>query len=205
MQTDLQPNLMNAVKLVNRLLYLNVSVYWLAEPLPISVDGAEYASASGDFIIPFYQSLSCGNVLYSTVFLQYVEMPSTEFDVSVIKIRGNVEVHAYPLNQAKVAVFYGGGVTGDSLEHIYPLEEAGFSLGIVREENLRRGELSEYNVITFPGGGPYGNYLSEEDMESIRDFVRLGGGFLGTCGGLILGIELGLLDACLLALNVMGT
>ena len=104
-------------------------------------------------------------------------------------------MHAYPLNQAKLAVFYGGGVTGGSLEHIYPLEEAGFSLGIVREENLRRGELSEYNVITFPGGGPYGNYLSEEDMESIRDFVRLGGGFLGTCGGLILGIELELLDA----------
>ena len=82
MQTDLQPNLMNAVKLVNRLLYLNVSVYWLAEPLPISVDGAEYALVNGGFIIPFYQSLSCGNILYSTVFLQYVEMLFTEFDNS---------------------------------------------------------------------------------------------------------------------------
>ena len=147
---------MNAVKLVNKLLHLNVSVYWLAEPLDISVDGAAYAFASGDFIIPFYQGLSCDNTLCSSVFPQHVEKLSTEFDVSVIKIRGNIEVRACPLNQAKVAVFYGGGVTGGSLEHIYPLEEASFSLGIVREENLRRGELSEYNVITFPGGARMG-------------------------------------------------
>jgi glutamine amidotransferase-like uncharacterized protein len=195
LQTDLQSNWMNAVKLVNRLLHLNVSVYWLAEPLDISVGGSEYALASGDFIIPFYQGLPLDNILYSTVFPQYVKELSTEFNVSVLKIRGNVEVHAYPLKPARVAVFYGGGVTGGSLEHIYPLEEAGFSLGIIREANLRQGELPKYNVITFPGGGPYGNYLSEEDMESIRDFVRLGGGFLGTCGGMVLGIELGLLDA----------
>ena len=64
MQNDLQSNWMNAVKLVNRLLHLNVSVYWLAEPLDISVDGAEYAFASGDFIIPFYQGLSRDNILY---------------------------------------------------------------------------------------------------------------------------------------------
>lgn len=111
MKNDLQPNWMNAVKLVNRLLYLDVSVYWLAEPLDISVDGTEYALASGDFIIPFYQGLSRDNILYSTVFPQYIEKLSTEFNVSVIKIRGNVEVRAYPLNQAKLAVFYGGGVT----------------------------------------------------------------------------------------------
>jgi len=195
MQTDLWSSQMNAVRLVNTLLHLNVSAYWLAEPLDISVDEAEYAFASGDFIIPSCPGLSCGNILCSTVSPQYVEKLSTEFNVSVLKTRRNIEVLAYPLKQAKVAVFYGGGVTGGSLEHIYPLEEAGFSLGIVREENLRRGELSEYDVITFPGGGPYENYLGEEDMESIRDFVRLGGGFLGTCGGMVLGIELGLLDA----------
>jgi len=195
MKPDLRANQMNAAKLVNTLLHLNASAYWLAEPLDILVDGVEYAFDSGDFIIPSYPGLSCGNILCSTVSPQYVEKLSAAFNVSVLKTRRNIEVRAYPLKQAKVAVFYGGGVTGGSLEHIYPLEEAVFSLGIVREENLRRGELSEYDVITFPGGGPYENYLSEEDMESIRDFVRLGGGFLGTCGGMVLGIELGLLDA----------
>jgi len=33
----------------------------------------------------------------------------------VLKTRRNIEVRAYPLNQAKVAVFYGGGVTGGCL------------------------------------------------------------------------------------------
>jgi glutamine amidotransferase-like uncharacterized protein len=193
MQTDLQSNSMNAVRLVNSLLHLNMRVYWLAEPLDISVDGLEYALASGDFIIPFPQYLASGDFIHSS--LQYFEKLSTELNVTIIKTRCNEEIRAYQLKQPEVAVFSGGGVTGGSLEHVRLLEEAGFSLGIVTEENLRRGELSEYNVVTFPGGGPYGNYLSETDMKSIRDFVRLGGGFLGTCGGLVLGIELGLLNA----------
>ncbi len=194
-QTDSQSNWINTVKLVNTLLHLNVSVYWLAEPLHISVDGTEYNFASGDFIIPFHQSVSCDNILCSTVFPQYVEELSAELNVSILNIRSNIEARAYPLNQAKVAVYYGSGVTGGCLEHLHPLEEAGFNLGIVREENLNQGNLSEYNVITFPGGGPYGKYLSQEDMDSIRDFVRCGGGYLGTCGGMVLGIEMGLLDA----------
>ena len=193
-QADSLSDWINSVKLVNTLLHLNVSVYWLAEPLHVSVEGAEYAFASGDFIIPFNQDELSTTSEFSTI-PQYVEELSTELNVSILNIHSNIEARAYPLNQAKVAVYYGGGVTGGCLEHLLPLEEAGFSLGIVREENLHQEELAEYNVITFPGGGPYGKYLSEEDMENIKEFVSLGGGYFGTCGGMALGLELGLLDA----------
>jgi len=187
MQNDLQPNWINAVKLVNTLLYLNVKVYWLCEPIHTSIDGVEHTFGCGDFIISFGQA--------QALFAQYTEKLSTDLNVSILKIYDNVKVHVYPLKQAKVAVFYGGGVTGSSLELIYPLEEAGFNLEIVREEDLRQGKISEYNAIIFPGGSFYGNYLDEKNKESIRDFVRSGGGFFGICGGAVLGIELGLLDA----------
>ena len=178
MQKVSQFNAINSVKLVNKLLYLNENVYMLAEPLTVSVDGVKYALASGDFVIPFHQSLQSDTFLCSTVSQNYFEKLSAELGVPILKIHDNIEARVYPLKQAKVAVFYGGGVTGGALEHINPLEEAGFSLGIVREEDLRRGDLSEYDIITFPGGGPYEKYLSEEDREAIRDFVKRGGGFL---------------------------
>ena len=41
----------NAVRLVNRLLHLNVSVYWLAESLNISVNDSTHTLARGDFCL----------------------------------------------------------------------------------------------------------------------------------------------------------
>lgn len=193
LQNDIQSNYINAVKLVNNLLYLNMSVYWLAEPLSISVDGKEWALASGDFVVPFPQYFYSRDFILPSV--QYFEKVSTDFNVTILKYWDTEHIHVYPLEHTKVAIFSGGGATGSSLEHINLLEEAGFSLGLVTEENLRPEELSKYNAITFPGGGPYSKYLNETNMQSIRDFVRRGGGFLGTCGGSVLGIELGLLDA----------
>lgn len=194
MQDDQQYNWMNPIKLVNQLLHLNISVYWLAEPTDISVNESPYTLAKGDFIIPLQQNNLQDNLNYSSYLPQYIGELSADLNVQVLNFSSNIAVRAYPLKEAKVAVFYGGGTTGGSLEHIQPLEQAGFTLGIIREENLNGKELSEYNVITFPGGGPYNKYLTAEEMEAIRQFVRDGGGFLGTCGGMMVGVELGLLD-----------
>jgi hypothetical protein len=195
MSSNVPSDLRNAVKLVNRLLYLNQSVYWVAQPLSVLIEGEEHALKGGDFIIPLYPNLQNDIPSFSFLSQKYLEDIFEELHVPIKKTNSNFEALVYSLKYTKVAVFYGGGVTGGTLEHIHPLEDAGFSVGIVREENLSRESLAKYDVVTFPGGGPYDNYLSQEDMEAIKDFVNNGGGFLGTCGGSILGIRLGLLDA----------
>lgn len=195
MRSNVPSDLRNAVKLVNRLLYLDQSVYWVAQPSSVLIEGEEYMLDGGDFIIPLYQNLQNDISPFSFFSQNYLEEIFEELHVPIIKTNSNVEALVYPLQYAKVVVFYGGGVTGGALEHIRPLEDVGFSIGIVREENLSRESLAKYDVVTFPGGGPYDKYLSQENMETIKDFVNGGGGFLGTCGGSILGIKLGLLDA----------
>lgn len=194
MQSKVQSDLMDAIRLVNRLLYLNQNVNWVAETVTVPM-GMIGQLEGGDFIVPFYPNLQNDASSFSSLSQSHLEGIFNEFHVPIVKLSGDADVRVYPLKYVKIAVFYGGGVTGGALEHIRPLEEAGFHVGIVREENLTRESLAKYDVLTFPGGGPYDKYLSQENMDAIRDFVNSGGGFLGTCGGSVLGIELGLLDA----------
>jgi glutamine amidotransferase-like uncharacterized protein len=184
MQTSQQPNWINASKLVNTLLQLNFQVYLLSEPI-----GAISGTHRGDFIIPVHQQPTGATVALS----QYILYLSKQLNVTTTHA-GNTQANVYPLNQAKVAVYYGGGVSGGSLEHIHALEQAGFSLSTVNENNMNVGDLSLFNVLTFPGGGPYLNSLNTADVDGIKQFVQGGGGYLGTCGGSVLGVELGLLD-----------
>jgi glutamine amidotransferase-like uncharacterized protein len=188
MQTSLQPNWLNASKLVNTLLQLNVKVYMLSEPIQAAIN---LQSSKGDFVIPITQESRGEESLLS----QYVLYLSDQMNVSTTKIPVNSQATIYPLNKAKVAIWYGGEVSGGSLEHTHALEQAGFNLAYVTEENMSLSDLSKFNVITFPGGGPYGRALSQENESSIKEFVSKGGGYLGTCGGSVLGVELGLLDA----------
>ena len=145
MQKVSQSNAINSVNLVNKLLYLNENVYILAAPLAVSIDGVEYTLANGDFIIPFHKYPQSVKSLYSNGFQNYFEKLSEEFSVPILKMHGSIEARVYPLKRSKVAVLYAGGVTGGALEHIHTLEEAGFSLGLISEEDLSRGDLSEYN------------------------------------------------------------
>jgi len=193
MQSNSQPYLTNATRLVNRLLYLNQSVYWLAETVTVLM-GMVGQLEGGDFIVPFIPNLQNGASSFSSLSQAYLEGIFIEFHVPIVKLSSNLNARVYPLEHVKVAVFYGGGVTGGAHEHIRPLENAGFNVEIIRED-LTCESLAEYDIVTFPGGGPYDKYLSQENMQAIKDFVSGGGGFLGTCGGSMLGIKLGLLDA----------
>jgi glutamine amidotransferase PdxT len=184
MQTSQQPNWINASKLINTLLQLNFKVYLLSEPI-----GAISGTHRGDFVIPVHQQSAGATSMLS----QYILYLSKQLNVTITQA-GNTQANVYPLNQAKVAVYYGGGVSGGSLEHIHALEQAGFSLSTVNQNNMNIGDLSQFNVLTFPGGGPYLNALNENDTNGIKQFVNAGGGYLGTCGGSVLGVELGLLD-----------
>jgi glutamine amidotransferase-like uncharacterized protein len=192
MQVSQQPNWINASKLVNTLLHLNYQVYLLSEPIK-AISG----TYRGDFIIPISQQPA------ESLLSQYILYLSKQLNVTIMQA-GSTQANVYPLNQAKVAVYYGNGVSGGSLEHIHALEQAGFSLSTVNENNMNIGDLSQFNVLTFPGGGPYLNALNDPAVNGIKQFIHDGGGYLGTCGGSVLGVKLGLLDIQNFKENVTG-
>ena len=193
-ENDVPGSYVNGTKLVNRLLQSGVTVYWLAEPLEIkTTDGSDYLLNSGDFIIPANQKTT--KFGFSTFIPDaYIRGTSTGLNVTVLEVNSPFEASVYPLKDSRVAVYYGNGCTGGSLEHVYPLEEAGFDVDVITPADIQSGVLNSYDVVTFPGGGPYLDQFNEIQTRQIRDFVRLGGDYLGSCGGSILGVQLGLLD-----------
>jgi glutamine amidotransferase-like uncharacterized protein len=192
MKTSQQPNWINASKLVNTLLHLNYQVYLLSEPIK-AISG----TYRGDFLIPIHQQPA------ESLLSQYILFLSKQLNVTIMQA-GSTQANVYPLNQAKVAIYYGNGVSGGSLEHIYALEQAGFSLSTVNENNMNIADLSQFNVLSFPGGGPYLNALNDQAVNGIKQFIHDGGGYLGTCGGSVLGVELGLLEVQNFRENVTG-
>lgn len=49
----------------------------------------------------------------------------------------------------------------------------------------------EYGVVVFPGGSGNGQAtgIGEDGMAAVRNHVRAGGGYIGTCGGAFLGLS----------------
>ncbi len=55
-------------------------------------------------------------------------------------------------------------------------------------DDIRNGALGDIDVLIQPGGsgGGQGRHLGENGRETIRSFIREGGGFIGICGGAFL-------------------
>jgi hypothetical protein len=55
----------------------------------------------------------------------------------------------------------------------------------ITAEHIRRGILKDMDVVIHPGGSgsKQGNQLGSEGRETVRSFVREGGGFIGVCAG----------------------
>lgn len=55
-------------------------------------------------------------------------------------------------------------------------------------DDIRNGALDDVDVLIQPGGsgGGQGRHLGENGRETIRSFIREGGGFIGICGGAFL-------------------
>ncbi len=63
--------------------------------------------------------------------------------------------------------------------------EHGFECQLVRPEDIRAGQLSEFQVLVMPGGsgGKQAEMLEPGGREAIRNFVDGGGGYVGICAG----------------------
>ena len=94
---------------------------------------------------------------------------------------------------AKTAVFTGAGPRGRGLVSWLQLVESSpeLDLVLVDADMIRKGALDGVDLLIIPGGASVVEKkdLGSEGAARIRDFVRKGGGYIGTCAGCCLALE----------------
>ena len=115
------------------------------------------------------------------------------------------------LKPVVAGIYCGKGVTAGHLWHAEPMETCGIRYVLLDETSMHLVE--NVDVVCFPSGGGYETYITPEDQDMLKETIHnRGPGFLGTCGGNVFGVNLGLLDVSLLkskqgfsyALNIHG-
>ena len=195
---ELQRSFLGGIKLVNRLIRAGLKVYWLTQSIKIRfTNESTYSLERGSFLIQARQSTAVYGLI-SKFFSSYLRKISEELNASCFEVHYPFEAVAYSLTDFKVAVYGGSGVTGGAIEHVTPLAAADFNVNIISETDIQQGKLEGYDVLTFPGG----SYdLNDTIIQKIKDFVKLGGGFLGTCGGAVFGAQNDLLNVRFATVN----
>ena len=88
--------------------------------------------------------------------------------------------------QVRVGVYCDVGAGPSHKELLKALEKfEDVSVRKLMADDIRNGALGELDVLIHPGGsgGGQGRHLGENGRETIRSFVRDGGGFIGICAG----------------------
>ena len=101
---------------------------------------------------------------------------------------GSGTAAARPGKKLKVALYLDSGSSGNGVCHWIRLISHAPQLELygVTGEDVRSGKLAGMDVLVMPGGSSPRQYksLREEGARKVRDFVRSGGAYLGTCAGL---------------------
>jgi glutamine amidotransferase-like uncharacterized protein len=71
------------------------------------------------------------------------------------------------------------------------LDETGIAYEIINIDSILQGDLAHFSVLIMPGGRPdlYRENLGSEGIDRINNYVSMGGGYIGICGGAFLAAE----------------
>lgn len=87
----------------------------------------------------------------------------------------------------RVAIYAGAGATPTDVPQVQRCLPAsqGFDVRKITAEQIRSGDLKEFDVLIHPGGSgsQQAKALGEKGREVVRRFVADGGGFIGICAG----------------------
>ena len=93
-------------------------------------------------------------------------------------------------NRVKVGLYCDMGSRGDNVVKWTRLlgESRDVALTLLDGQDLRDGRLSGLDLLVMPGGSGFDQYesMGEAGARAIRDYVRGGGRYLGTCAGMAL-------------------
>ncbi|MCB9619507.1 MAG: hypothetical protein H6724_08670 [Sandaracinus sp.] len=93
----------------------------------------------------------------------------------------------------RVVLFRSPGVAPDASDATEALLRAtpGFSVSVFGPADVQRGRLDGMDIVVFTGGrgSIQGRYLGERGRAQVREFVRVGGGYVGICAGAYLALQ----------------
>ena len=88
----------------------------------------------------------------------------------------------------KVGLYVDKGASGNGVFHLASLiaHSPQTELVTLMAEDIRSGALKDINILVMPGGSSKKQCetIGKEHLEKIREFLRNGGGFVGTCAGM---------------------
>eukprot|EP00658_Telonema_sp_P-2_P084056 TRINITY_DN9233_c0_g1_i5.p1 TRINITY_DN9233_c0_g1~~TRINITY_DN9233_c0_g1_i5.p1 ORF type:complete len:444 (-),score=114.79 TRINITY_DN9233_c0_g1_i5:386-1717(-) len=81
--------------------------------------------------------------------------------------------------------------------------EGGVVVEVISGEEIAQGKLASYDVLLVPGGDHHAmmDAMRPVGQQQVREFVKAGGGYVGTCGGAYLAEWLALLPIYCAATN----
>ena len=88
----------------------------------------------------------------------------------------------------RIGLFVDNGAAGNGLYHLASMIEHSpqAELVLLMGQDIRDGKLKDIDVLVMPGGGSRKqcNAIGQEHLDKVRDFLRSGGGYIGTCAGM---------------------
>ena len=90
--------------------------------------------------------------------------------------------------KVKIALFVDEGASGNGVLHLASLIAHSPQTELIpfMASDIRAGKLKDVDVLVMPGGGSCKqcNAIGKEHWGKVRDFLRNGGGYVGTCAGM---------------------
>lgn len=169
-------NWQSACRLVNFLLREGGDVRWATAPFRATgSDGCAQPYACGSFLIVD------ANTIPETVLGEAQQ----HFDIAAQAVDEVMGFVGLQLRRVRIAMYGGGGAP---FNHGRIFADLGFDVGFISPQEIRVGKLSDYDLFGMPGGGGLAmmgqmNPLGEDGCRRIKDWVRCGGMYIGSCAG----------------------
>jgi hypothetical protein len=186
--------------LINDLLRENITVYWSNKNFTTSVqnflneNNQEKIFKKGDFIIPFTKNNYLDNLIISIITDYNIssELDQKQKRIEVYKLMTPINLDSYILNETKIIQHLGVANRYGWPAYLLMAESGGF----FTTEFMLDGEAEQmlnnkdFNCVTWPYTPDpatltelFFSFLNKRDYDAIRNFVRKGGGYIGSCEG----------------------
>ncbi len=194
----------SVMNLINDLLRINSSVYWLSSELSLfskKIDDTTSESRifnPGTFIVPFSGDNLLDLKIIVTVFDYNVshELHIFNSSLEILMLLQPLDIDdACKLNEPDIALYFGEGVTTRTLDwYVSSLYKGGFLNNIFFDdyEIIEKLDNTNFNVFIWSGGSVIDDLRSDiniitrmQKQKKIKQFVENGGGFVGSCYGAI--------------------
>lgn len=171
-----EDNWQRACRLINFLLREDAEVRWATEPFSAEAsNGKPLEFERGAFLITDAGTLS---PLRMDAALERYGVPAA----AVADLQGFVGLLLKPL---RIAIYGGGGAP---FNHARIFAELGFQVEFISPQEIRAGQLDDYDLFAVPGGGGLAmagqlHPLGEEGCRLIKAWAQRGGMYIGACAG----------------------